>query len=531
MKVVIKTFLLAVSTLAITACSCHKSRQDSVMSDAYWKIWNKEVQTKIDNDIEKYRKANATVKLENLPAGTEVKVEQVSHDFIFGAHIFNFNQLGTPERNQKYRELFGTLFNRATVPFYWTQFELQPGHPRFAGEEWDTEEFWNNCEEPEKQPHWRRPATDPIVEFCESRDVQMHGHCIVWRSWHGYPRWIYEQYCPADEKKRIGKYIHYQLDDKTDKDKAALKELEQMNPDSIFALAPVFCKNIDNLYKKRMNELAAHYGNRLQSWDIVNESSVDFHGNSNTGAPIQVSVNQNLMPGDYVYKAFMQADSVFPKEVLLNINDYIKDKNYLDQVKDLQELGCRIDVLGWQMHLFNPQYVLDIAEGKRIVDGNWDISRWAYPDGIWENMKLFSQAGLPIHVSEITITSANDDERGRAIQAVIARNLYRLWFSIEKMMGITWWNVVDGCAVATENNPSGLFTRNMEPKPAFYALDELINHEWKTNLTVKANKDGTVKFRGFKGKYKLVWKDKSGNENTSSFYLKNDGIWIMTNRK
>ena len=36
------------------------------------------------------------------------------HDFIFGASIFNFNQLGTEEHNQKYKDLFGILFNRAT---------------------------------------------------------------------------------------------------------------------------------------------------------------------------------------------------------------------------------------------------------------------------------------------------------------------------------------------------------------------------------------------------------------------------------
>ena len=35
----------------------------SVMSDAYWKIWNDDVQAKIDADIEKYRKADATVEV------------------------------------------------------------------------------------------------------------------------------------------------------------------------------------------------------------------------------------------------------------------------------------------------------------------------------------------------------------------------------------------------------------------------------------------------------------------------------------
>jgi endo-1,4-beta-xylanase len=169
--------------------------------------------------------------------------------------------------------------------------------------------------------------------------------------------------------------------------------------------------------------------------------------------------------------------------------------------------------MGSQMHLFDPRQCLDIADGKPIES----------PQQVWDKMETISKVGLPIHLSEITITSPGDDARGRAIQAVIARNLYRLWFSIKPMMGITWWNVVDDCGAPGEPSVSGLFNRNMEPKPSFYALDNLINHEWKTNLTVKVDKTGSVKFRGFKGRYRVSWKDQSGNEQHVEFYLKKDG--------
>jgi len=140
-----------------------KEDKDKTMSEAYWKLWNPKVQAKIDADIEANRKADAVITLGNVPAGTEVKIEQVSHDFIFGAHIFNFNQLGTHERNERYKELYGTLFNSASIAFYWKTFEMEPGRMRFATEYWDTEEFWNNCPDPKMQPHWRRPSTDQVV--------------------------------------------------------------------------------------------------------------------------------------------------------------------------------------------------------------------------------------------------------------------------------------------------------------------------------------------------------------------------------
>ena len=119
-----KTMMLAACAVAATAFSAKGdfAMDRSVMSDKYWSIWNDEVQAKIDADIEKYRKADATVEVA-APDGAEVKVEQVGHAFYFGAHIFNFNQLGKKEWNDRYKELYGTLFNSATVAFYWRTLE------------------------------------------------------------------------------------------------------------------------------------------------------------------------------------------------------------------------------------------------------------------------------------------------------------------------------------------------------------------------------------------------------------------------
>jgi GH35 family endo-1,4-beta-xylanase len=479
-----------------------EQEENKVMSEAYWKLWNPEVQAKIDRDIDQNRKADAVFQLKGMPKGTEVKVEQLSHDFIFGSHIFNFNQLGTKERNQKYKDLYGTLFNSATIAFYWKKFEMQPNRLRFREEYWDTEEYWNNVKEPKKEPHWRRPASDPVVQFCESKGIRLHGHTMIWgnRNWQ-HPEWIFDQYCPTEEKEKLNKL--------------SKEELDKLTPTQIEVLAPVYFKEMKRLFEKRVSDLINYYGGRLQSWDVVNESSIDFHGQSVTGDAVCKSA-YGLMPGDYVYNAFKTAGQLFPKNVKLNINDYKNDENYANQVKDLLAHGCRIDIMGSQMHLFNPQQCLDIAAGKLIES----------PQQVWDKMETISKAGLPIHLSEITITSPGSDDQGLKIQAVIARNLYRLWFSIKPMMGITWWNVVDDCGAPGEPSVSGLFTRNMEPKPSFYALDNLINHEWKTNLTVKANENGNVKFRGFKGRYRISWKDQSGKEQHAEFYLKKDGDGI-----
>lgn len=491
---------LMIGWMGLAAVLAQGAGQSAAMSEAYWKIWSPEAQARIDRDIEQNRKADGAFKLDGLAAGAEVKVEQVSHAFYFGAHIFNFKQLGTAERNRKYEELYGTLFNSATIAFYWKKFELEPGKPRFKAEERDTEAYWNKAEDPKNEAHWRRPASDPVVAFCESKGIRLHGHTIVWgnRKWQ-HPDWLFEQFCPAGEKEKIV---------------ALGKEgLAKLTPAQIAELAPVFTAEMHRLFEKRMQEITSHYGGRLQSWDVVNESATDFSRGFMIPGDRICKSHYGLMPGDYTFAAFQQADRLFPKSVKLNINDYLNNAKYTEQAKDLMARGCRIDIMGSQMHLFNPQQCLDIAEGKRV---GLPINS---PDEVRATMETLSQAGLPIHLSEITITSPGSDERGKEIQAVIARNLYRVWFSVKPMVAITWWNVVDDCGAPGEPTISGLFTRDMEPKPSFHALNKLIHDEWKTRTTVKAGADGTVAFRGFRGKYRLSWTDAAGNAVTREVAL------------
>jgi endo-1,4-beta-xylanase len=489
-----------------------KEDREKIMSESYWKIWNPEVQKQIDQDIEKYRKADGELILTDFAPGAEVKIEQISHDFKFGAHIFNYNQLGKTEYNNRYKELYGTLFNSATVAFYWKTFEMQPNRPRFKEEYWDTESYWNSVAEPKKEPHWRRPAPDPVIEFLESKGIRIHGHPIIWgnRKWHN-PNWIIQNYMIPEEKAKMDKLIveYGNLENYLDSEKYAeayknltVEQLEEMFPD--------LTKKLKMLFEKRIVELAEYYGDRIHSWDVVNESATDHQkGLLIPGGGLAKSV-YGIMPGDYTYEAFKVATKVFPENVLLNINDYNLSQSYTDQVKDLLSRGCKVDIMGSQMHLFNPQQCLDIAAGKEIQT----------PDHIWGWYERLSQAKLPIHLSEITITAPGNDERGRKIQAVITQNLYRLWFSLERMMGITWWNVVDDCGAPGEPSTSGIFTRDMVAKPAYYALDNLINNEWKTNLTAKPDKNGQIKFRGFKGNYRITWTDRMGNVQTKEYYLK-----------
>jgi GH35 family endo-1,4-beta-xylanase len=524
---------IAVASFAGSNAFAEFTVDRSVMSDAYWQVWNGDVQAKIDADIERYRKADATVAIA-APDGVEVTVEQKTHAFFFGAHIFNFNQLGKKEWNDRYKELYGTLFNSATVAFYWRTLEMYPYAPRFEERYEDTEDFWNSCPHPKEQPHWRRPAVDPVISFLRTRGVRIHGHPLVWgnNAWHT-PTWLWDDFCPESEKKALQRAAGVVIPSRDTTQPICTRDVknnpydkrwtnawkmiyERLSEEEIASLVPTYIKALDSFYESRIRLIGERYGSRVDSWDVVNESATDFDhfGRKAVRGKVFDKSWYGPMPADYAYKAFVWSQKYLSKSAWLNINEYNMDP-FFDQVKDLVVNGARIDVVGSQMHLFNPAESVNISRGEFSESAH----RKTHPDGIRKVFDVLSQAKLPIHLSEITITAPDNSKRGQMVQAIIMRNLYRAWFAVEKMNGITWWNVVDDCGAPGEPSISGLFTRDLRPKTVYYAMKDLIHREWKTHLTVKA-KGGKVSFRGFKGCYNLEWKNPDGTSGFKSIEVK-----------
>lgn len=412
-----------------------------VMTDAYWDMWNDSLQEAIDHNIDRYRKADATIKLSDVKPGTIIRVEQQSHSFIFGGNIFVFGQLATPEMNRRYEQTFGTLFNAATIPFYWKTLEPEQGKLRFeAG-----------------SPYvFRRPPTDPIVDFCQQKGIMTKGHAIIYGlRLHGHPVWMPE------------------------------------NRDAM-----------DSLFQAHIRTLALRYGDKVKLWDVVNE-------------PID-QANRGLMPDDYTFKCFQWARYYFPSSVQLNINDVDLHsgvdlhRRYAELTRNLLYREAKIDHIGIEMHIFDPLEAADIARGK---------DPYISPALLQDKLDCLKATDLPIHVSEVTVCAPDTTENGKLVQAVIARNLYRFWFSYPTVEGITWWNVVDGGGASGEPSYSGIYDRNMNEKPVYSVLDELINKEWKTSFATRLGKDRTLSFQGFRGKYLLTWKDRQGRERHREFNL------------
>lgn len=493
--------LLILSIALSSSVYANWSAPREVMSDAYWLVWNDAEQQRIDADIEANRKTNGRFEKLAIPAGATVKVEQLTHSFYFGAHAFNIGQLRTPELNKRFREYWGPFFNSGTVAFYWNQLEPTRGKPRYTATEKDSEAFWANCPQPTEEPHWRRPPTDPTIDFLNQRGVRVHGHPMVWAAKGTYPEWLVALATNDLYHTDAELYTSYT---KRKQGFDANVLFCTLTAEELAQKMPSFTKALDKIYDDHIRELANRYGTRVQSWDIVNESCTDeFRYKLRRDLPICRSCHERPMPADYVYKSFATAASVLPKDVKMNINDYVLDGRYAKQIDDLKKRGARIDVIGVQRHMWTGVW-RDAIGGGDLFSPHTERSTI---------LPLGERA--PIHVSEITVPAECEEEAvhpgltqkqtAELRQAIVARNLYRLWFSLKPVEAITWWNSIDGCAYKGESGVSGFFRNDMSPKPVYFAINDLINNQWKTRLTVKAGDDGSVTFRGFRGRYKLSW--------------------------
>jgi GH35 family endo-1,4-beta-xylanase len=131
----------------------------SVMVDLRPRLTEKEILQTVDERIERFRKGNATIHVvdpDGKPVpGVRVKIEQTHHQFLFGCNNYLSGQLKEATEEALLRDRFSTLFNYATLPFYWFSYEPSPGQTR--------------AEDIRKTAAW-----------CLERGIRLKGHPLAW---------------------------------------------------------------------------------------------------------------------------------------------------------------------------------------------------------------------------------------------------------------------------------------------------------------------------------------------------------------
>ena len=320
--------------------------------------------------------------------------------------------------------------------------------------------FYLNAVEPEQGKRrfaadspkfYRRPPTDLITKFCLENNIRMKGHCLVY---------------------------------------------DRFNPDWL----PKDTRSLKRFIRSYLEDVAKRYGDIIRDWDIVNEAL--------TWKCFDTTyVSEFFREEDYVSYPFKIAEHLPFERKFINDSDGIWENFHFTRsyyylfLRDLERRGVDFDAIGLQYHQFVPrekeeEYALDRYNPMRMYDA----------------LDTFGKLGKPLQLSEITVSAYSDTDEDTAVQAEILKNMYKIWFSHKSVDAIVYWNLVDGLAHgnganqmnAGENRYFGaLLNYDLSPKPAFKAIDELINHEWHTEGVFTSNDYGFAVINGFKGDYEL----------------------------
>jgi GH35 family endo-1,4-beta-xylanase len=230
----------------------------------------------------------------------------------------------------------------------------------------------------------------------------------------------------------------------------------------------------------------------IDIWDVINEVVImpifDKYDNALTRAC------KKLGRVGLVKEAFASAKEANPCALLI-LNDFNVSSSYEDLIDACLQAGVPIDAIGIQSHQHQ---------------GYWGEEK------ILEVLDRFSRFGLPIHFTENTIISGElmpafiDDlndwqtalwpstPEGEERQARELSKMYEILFAHPLVQAITFWDSADGGWL---NAPSGLLRADNSLKPAYIALNEKINGQWRTNERLAADAAGKIRFRGFLGDY------------------------------
>ena len=445
------------------------------ISDETKKRWSDPfVQQRIADGIRLNRMGNFTIKFEN-EKGEVVEVEQlivnqIKHEFLFGSNAFMNKGYPTDEENEKYEKTFASLFNFATIPFYWNALEPKEGELRFSKD---------------SKPVFRRPAPDLVLEFCNKYDITPKGHTLVWDDkWFFIPDWL--------EKN---------------------KDIREK------ALA------------KRIDQIAERYNDKINYWDVANEPSdrrrdvimpKDFFFKGFKEAERVFSGNN---------KFIINPTSNLWERSLVEYGAAQYSHDYL-VVENMILKKAKVDIVGMQMHfltediwnktvkgeVFTPErilYVLDLFSEFNLPIHITELSVPNYPVGpIGEE----NQAFIAENFYKLLFSYPN-------VEAIT-------WWNLVNKSGAQI-NAETGQQTNTTSNPweaaydlSGLLNRDFTPKKSFKVLDRLINKEWRTNLTFN-EKLSSKRFNCFYGKYNISYKLK-GKVYTENISLSKKGESKLT---
>lgn len=294
---------------------------------------------------------------------------------------------------------------------------------------------------------YRRPNIDQCLEFCKECGLEPKAHCL---DYDGFaPNWIIEMNNPSDIRREM---------------------------------------------YKRFEELAHLYADKIPSWEVVNETLL-FGNYARTA---------NFYTDDNIEWSFATAERFFPlNHLIINESNHNIWPNFKGNRSEYYMLierslrnGCRIDSIGMQFH------AICTAKGLYADAEAENASTMYSPEHLYKVLDRYSDFGLPIQITELSIPSYGYSEEDEDMQAEIMKNIYSIFFSHPNMEAIICWDLLDGYDWTAFK--CGLAKQDLTPKKAYYVIRDLFNKTWRTDTELTTDDAGRISFKGFYGKYDVT---------------------------
>ncbi|MBX3734961.1 MAG: endo-1,4-beta-xylanase [Verrucomicrobiae bacterium] len=221
--------------------------------------------------------------------------------------------------------------------------------------------------------------------------------------------------------------------------------------------------------REHIHTVVGRYKGRVRAWDVVNEALAD-------GGPEKVlrdSLWLQIIGPDFVAEAFHCAHEADP-DAILRYNDYglenpVKIRKLVSLIQSLREQRVPIHAIGTQAHL-------------NVASAGFDEMD--------RSLTEIAKLGLPIHITELDINTAQGGQRGTGaditandaatrggLVAVADERLAQAYDGVfrsfikhrDRVEMVTFWGVNDAVSWRARGRPL-LFDGDGRPKPAFDAV-------------------------------------------------------------
>lgn len=273
-------------------------------------------------------------------------------------------------------------------------------------------------------------AADEIVNKVLAQGMKMHGHVLVWHQ--QSPAWMYSK-----------------------------KDSNGMD-------VPLSREEALQNMRTHIRNVVEHFGDRVISWDVVNEAMGDNPSNpTDWKKALRKSMWYNSIGPDFVEQAFLAAREVLDEHPEWDVKLYYNDYN-----EDNQNKATAIASMVKEL---NDKYAAK-HPGKKLVDGIGMQGHYGIntnPANVKLSLERFINTGVEVSVTELDISAGGNykltDKEAKA-QGYLYAQLMKLYKEhSENIARVTFWGMDDGTSWRAENNPL-LFDKGLQAKPAYYGV-------------------------------------------------------------